>query len=74
MFLCLLSRFNQSHSFASRVRISLIAAGSLAFLGTSLKMYSYNLIQVLVASMAAATAVSAFQLPGSSSVALRSVG
>lgn len=36
-------------------------------------MYSHNLIQVLVASMAAASAVNAFQLPGSSNVALRSV-
>lgn len=36
-------------------------------------MHSYSLVQVLVASWAAANAATAFQLPGNSAVALRSV-
>lgn len=36
-------------------------------------MHSFNLAQVIVATLAAANAVNAFQLPGTSAVTLRSV-
>lgn len=36
-------------------------------------MHSFNLVQVLVASLAAANAATAFQLPATSALALRSV-